>query len=172
MNVLWVSSDAYGGLAWAALAMGDREKAEGYCREALKLRGRAGENFFSVARYVLSRLHIQRGELAEARAHLSEFVVNNYHNFPPVQLGIQLFGILARTEGQSARAAILFGAQDVISAKLMNVIPLPEREAYQEALSAVRVQLSAEEFAAGWEKGKAMTTAQAIRYALDGPHQV
>jgi predicted ATPase/DNA-binding CsgD family transcriptional regulator len=165
MNVLWVSSDAYGGLAWAALLMGDAAKAEAYGREALKLRGRVGENFLSVARYVLSRLLMQRGELAEARAHLCEFVAHNYHSWPPVQLGIQLFGMLALAEAQPARAATLFGAQAAISDKLMNVIPLPERQAYQEALSAVRSQLSAEELAAAWEQGAAMTTREAIAYA-------
>ena len=89
-----------------------------------------------------------------------------------MQLGIQLFGILASMQmvdhpEQARRAAILFGAQDEMHDCLMNVIPLPERQAYEQAITSVRTALSAEDFAAAFAEGRAMTTAQAIQYALD-----
>jgi tetratricopeptide (TPR) repeat protein len=168
----WIIADALGFLGWEALTSGNIEQAVRFCEEALNMRTQVAANLLSIATYVRARVALARRETVRAQAFIKAFLTDNYHSWPPVQLGIQLSGILALSEGQLARAATLFGAQDAISDKLMNIIPLPEREAYQEALSAVRVQLTAEEFAAGWEKGKAMTTTQAIRYALDGPHQV
>ena len=133
------------------------------------MRTQVAANLLSIATYVLARIALARGATVRARTFIHAFVNDNYHSWPPVQLGIQLFGILAQKQGRYATAATLFGAQAFLESELLNVIPPPEREAYKEALSAVRAQLKAEEYAAAWEKGKAMTTAQAIQYALDEP---
>ena len=73
---------------------------------------------------------------------------------------------MAEQPAQARRAATLFGAQDEMQACLMNVIPQPEREDFEQAMAAVRGALSAEDFAAAYAEGRAMTTAQAIQYAL------
>ena len=165
----WIVADALGFLGWEALTNGDLEQAARICEEALSMRTQVAANLLSIATYVQARIALARGETVRARAFIQAFVNDNYHSWPPVQLGIQLFGMLALAEGQPTRAATLFGAQDAISDNLLNVIPAPEREAYRNALSAVRAQLSAQEYASAWEKGKAMSTAQAIQYALDEP---
>ena len=74
---------------------------------------------------------------------MKAFFTNNYHSWPPVQVGIQIFGILAAAQiaehpAQALRAATLFGAQDEIHDCLMNVIPQAEREACEQAIASVR----------------------------------
>jgi predicted ATPase/DNA-binding CsgD family transcriptional regulator len=165
LNILWVYVDGLGLMAWTALTLGDEDKAVEWAVMALKLRGRVSEDLLAQARYVLARLSLRRGKLDEANGYLCDFVVHNFHNFPHVLLGVQLFAILAARRGQFERAAVLFGAQSFLADNLMNIIPPPEREAYHEILTAVRQALSVDEFAAAWDKGKAMDTLQAIEFA-------
>jgi hypothetical protein len=125
-----------------------------------------------LAHYVFSQEALSRGKYNRARTFLKAFVTHNHYSWPPVQLGIQLYGILASMQmverpEQARRAATLFGAQDEMHSCLMNVIPLPERKAYDEAITSVKSTLSAEDFAAAFAEGRAKTTAQAIQFALD-----
>jgi tetratricopeptide (TPR) repeat protein len=168
----WVTADALGFLGWEAFTNGDDVMAVQYCEEALKLTGRVDINLLSVAHYVLARVALSRAESTNARAFLKEFVTNNYQSWPPVQLGFLVYGILATMQimdrpEQARRAAILFGAQDEIHGCLMNVIPLPERKAYEQAITSVRAALDDEDFTMAYAEGQAMSTAQAIQYALD-----
>jgi len=168
----WVIADALGFLGWEAFTSGDEDQAIQYCEQALKLTGRVDNNLMSVAHYVLARVALARSEFTRARAFLETFVTYNYQSWPPVQLGIQVYGILATMQmlnrpEQARRAAILFGAQDEINVCLMNVTPQLERKAYERAIISVRAALSDEVFATAYAEGRAMTTAQAIQYALE-----
>ena len=168
----WVIADALGFLGWEAFTNGEGNLAVQYCEEALKLSGRVDINLLSVDHYVLARVALSRGEFPRAGAFLKAFVTNNYQSWPPVQLGIQAYGILATMQmvdkpEQARRAAILFGAQDKIHSCLMNVIPLQERKAYKQAITSLRAALDDEDFTMAYTEGRAMTTAQAIQYALD-----
>ncbi len=168
----WVITDALGFLGWEAFTSGDEDLAVHYCEKALNLTERADKALLEMAHYVLARVALSRGDLNSARASLESFVKYNYHSWPPVQLGIQIYGILATMQmvnrpEQARRAATLFGAQDEIHDCLMNVIPLQERKVYQHAIRSVRSALCVDDFAAAFANGRAMTTAQAIQYALD-----
>ena len=168
----WVIADALGFLGWEAFTNGDKDLAAQYCEEALKLTGRVDANLLSVAHYVLARVALSRGEFTRGRAFLKAFVTYNYQSWPPVQIGIQLYGILATMQmverpEQARRAAILFGAQDEIHDRLMNVIPLPERKACEQAITSVRAVLDDADFTMAYTEGRAMATVQAIQYALD-----
>ncbi len=167
----WVMTDALGFLGWEAFTTGDADLAVEYCEKALNLRERLDPAFLSVAQYVLARVALSRGEFSRVRTILKAFFSGNYHSWPPVQVGIQIFGILAAAQlaehpAQARRAATLFGAQDEIHDCLMNVIPQAERETCQQAIASVRSALNPEAFAAAYAAGRAMTTAQAIQYAL------
>ncbi len=168
----WVMTDALGFLGWEAFTSGDEDLAVQYCERALKMTERQDQSFLAMARYVLARVALSRGELTQASAFLRAFVTKNYGSWPPVQLGIQIYGILATQQirahpEQARRAATLFGAQDQFHDYLMNVIPLSERKAYEQAVTSIHNALSTEDFAAAWAEGRSMTTTQAIQYALD-----
>ena len=167
----WLMTDALGFLGWEALTSGDLDLAVEYCEKALTLKEQLDSGLLSIAQYVLARVATARGEFSRAHAFLRSFVTQNYHSWPPVQLGIQIYGILAARQmaerpEMAHRAATLFGAQDEMHACLMNVIPQAEREVFEQAFIAVRGALSAEDFAAAYARGRAMTTAQAIQYAI------
>ena len=171
MNVHWVMADALGFLAWEALAAGDQDAAQTFCARAFALREKADPNMLSVARYAAARLALARGELEVARLQLVEFVTQNYYNWPPVQLGLQLFAMLALAQPdagpeQAHRAALLLGAQDALSPCLLNVIPTPERAAYQSALRQARSLLPPAEFASAFLQGQSLDTSQTIAFAL------
>lgn len=168
----WVISDALGFLGWEALTSGEPEQAVQYCEQALKMTGRVDNNLLSVAHYVLARVAVSRGEVTRAREFLKEFVTKNYYSWPPVQLGIQIFGILAVMQiGEkpelARKAAKLFGAQGTIQGCLLNVIPLSERKAFKQAISTLRNYLSEKDFSTAYAEGQAMTMAEAIKFALD-----
>ena len=168
----WVMTDALGFLGWEAFTGGDPDLAVVCCEKALSLVEHSDPALLTVTRYVLARVALARGEFGRAQAFLRVFITQNFHNWPPVQLGIQVYGILAARQiaerpEMARRAATLFGAQDEIHACLMNVIPQAEREVFEQAFIAVRGVLSAEDFAAAYATGRAMTTAQAIQYAIE-----
>jgi hypothetical protein len=92
-------------------------------------------------------------------------------NWPPVQLGLQLLGILAAQQmadqpAQARRAATFFGTQVAMADSLLRVIPAAEREVYRQAVADVHAALSPADFAAAWAAGQALTFEQAIAYAL------
>jgi predicted ATPase/DNA-binding CsgD family transcriptional regulator len=170
--VPFIMTDALGFLGWEAFTHGDEDQAVNYCEKALNLTERPDQGLLSTAHYVLARAALSQGDYAGTCAFLKTFFKNNYHSWPPVQLGIQVHGILAARQmdgnpGQARRAATLFGAQDIIHDCLMNVIPQPERAAFEQAFTEVQAALSAEDFNAAYAEGRAMTTAEAIQYALD-----
>ena len=171
MNLHWVMVDALGFLAWEALAAGDEEGAQTFCTRAFALCEKTDAEMLAVARYAAARLALARGQLEEARLQLVEFVIHNYHSWPPVQLGLQLFAMLSLAlpdagPEQARRAALLLGAQDAISPCLLNVIPPPERAAYHSALAKTRAFLSPPEFDTAFAQGQSLDTPQAIAYAL------
>jgi predicted ATPase/DNA-binding CsgD family transcriptional regulator len=168
----WVMTDALGFLGWEAYTAGDADLAIEYCEKALNLTERPDPGLLSIAQYVLARVSTSRGEFSHARTFLNAFFRDNYHSWPPVQLGLQIFGIMASKQiaeqpAQARRAATLFGAQDAMQACLMNVIPHVEREVFEQSLAAVRGAMSAGDFAVAFAEGQAMTTTQAITYALE-----
>lgn len=171
MNVPWVAADAIGFLGWEALTSGDLPGAEAWCEEAFQLADRTNPDLLSVARYVMTKAALARGDYALARAQLVLFLRDNYYNFPPVPLGLRLAGTLALRQAvgdlaQLRCAARLFGAQDALSPCLENVIPQIEREAYQASLEALRAALSQQELESAWAEGLAMTTSQAIEAVM------
>src|SRR5436309_1522975 len=65
------------------------------------------------------------------------------------------------------RAARLWGAAESLRQSLGLPLPPNEREEYDRHRSAAREALGEEAFAGAWAEGRAMTSEQAIDYALD-----
>jgi non-specific serine/threonine protein kinase len=73
---------------------------------------------------------------------------------------------VAGLAGQPERAARLFGAAQALRERLGTPRPPVERADYERNLDAVRAALDEDAFTAAWADGQAMTTEQAITYAL------
>jgi tetratricopeptide (TPR) repeat protein len=179
--ISWVTVDALGFLGWEARVLGDDDLAVRRCEEALRLAHKVGHDFFHIAHYVLGRVAITRKQYASASTYLKELITHfevfeSPHNakieYPPVHLGIQVFGILAAAQAgdstlQARRATILFGAQASMVGCLMNIIPPTERLEYEHAVASVRTTLGEEAFTTAWAEGQALTLEQAVAYALE-----
>ena len=180
-SISWVIVDALGFLGWEARVLEDDDLAVRRCEEALKFTGQVG----SGSLYYCLLCAWAGGDHAEAIfqsiyylkelvTHMDAFTFQHRAAIetPPVHLGIQVFGILAAAQAenshiQARRAAILFGAQASMAGCLMNIIPPIERLEYEQALASVHTALGEDAFATAYAEGRAMTTAQAIQYALD-----
>jgi non-specific serine/threonine protein kinase len=73
---------------------------------------------------------------------------------------------LAHSQGQSERAARLYGTADVLRTTFGYTFSPSDQNKYAPRTTAVRAALSDDAFATAWESGRAMTMAQAIEYAL------
>lgn len=80
---------------------------------------------------------------------------------------------MAVAQGELERAARLAGVGEELCETSGIPLPAAARVGYGRVVDAVRTQLEAETVAAAWAEGRAMTTEQAIAYALgredDGP---
>jgi predicted ATPase/DNA-binding XRE family transcriptional regulator len=74
---------------------------------------------------------------------------------------------LMDVEGRPREAAVLFGAADAHWQASGAVRYAPERAAHAAELASVQAKVSADEFAAAWAEGHAMSREQAVDYALE-----
>jgi hypothetical protein len=74
---------------------------------------------------------------------------------------------IAEAQGRPARAVRLCGAAEVLRELIGSPIPPPERPIYERTIAALRAQLDEIAVAAMWAEGQAMTTEQAIAFALN-----
>jgi hypothetical protein len=70
-------------------------------------------------------------------------------------------------QGQSERAARLFGALEAHRETVGAPPVAAERAEYHRSVAGARTALGEEAFAAAWAEGRAMTLEQATAYALD-----
>ncbi len=73
----------------------------------------------------------------------------------------------AQTQTQAQRGARLLGAAEAQLEAISAVLDAEDRMVYKQGVASVRAQLSEEEFEKAWAEGRAMTTGQAIAYALE-----
>lgn len=76
------------------------------------------------------------------------------------------FGHLAHVQGQEKRAGRLWGAEEALRAKIGSRLPAREPDKNNRHAAEARQSLGADSFALAWEEGLAMTTEQALTYAL------
>ena len=163
--IIW----ALAGLARIATANGDFDLADQLCQEVDLLGVDYSNGFSSHARYAHALLAIVRREYELALERL-KFLADHWFGdtqILPIQLLIQIFGILAEAQDQHQRAAVLFGAQDFIARNLMNISSPREREEYQQALAAAKAGLGENGFARAMDQGRALSLEEAIQYAVE-----
>ena len=174
LGVIGNSIQALGYLGWVASASGDLDQAERYLDEAIRLAEKLGGGSIPEYLYVLAQVAISRRDYSKAYAYLRTINFNPSHYArridmttfytPLIPLVVQVYAVLAAAVGKMEHAAVLFGCLDAYP-WLANMLPPTEREAYRQALAAVRAALSEEEFAAAWAQGQAMKARQALDYA-------
>ena len=157
-------------LAQTHMQKGDLEIAGQLWQKGLDLSHREGDKSHAAwGLQGLGDVALLKGELAEAMSlhrkgltYLSEIM-----DQPRMVLSFEALAQIAAAQGQPQRAAILWGAAE----KLLKVLNMPVVEPagqsfYTSLIPTVRDQLGDEAFEAAWAKGRGLTLAQAIEYAL------
>jgi ATP/maltotriose-dependent transcriptional regulator MalT len=113
---------------------------------------------------VLAQVEAGQGDLAAARTLYEESLMlareRNYKDLLPSCLE-GLAGVVA-TQGEPVWAARLWGAAESLREDMGVPIPLSERAGYERAVTATRLLLEEQTFAAVWTEGRTMSLEQVL----------
>jgi predicted ATPase/DNA-binding SARP family transcriptional activator len=164
-GIAWV----YAHLGELADARGHYSKAQAYLEESLD-RMRVFR-FLSGPAYVQQKLgrvaqHQGRWDAATARYGESLMGWCRIGNLPGIAECLEGFGAVAAGEGDSERAAWLFGAAAALRESGGIPVPPVHRADLKHGIAAARVALGESAFAIAWAAGQALPLEQAIAAAL------
>jgi predicted ATPase/DNA-binding CsgD family transcriptional regulator len=163
-------------LVWlgnVALVQENRERAARMFEDALALaRQRADGLTTNVALYNLAQLALTGADLALAASLLEEGLSLSLQIGDQANLSYFLEGlaVVAGARGEANRSARILGAaeesMEEAGAPVYNYY-MPDHVLYQRTLAAVRSQLGEEAWTTAWGEGRAMSSEQAVEYALE-----
>jgi non-specific serine/threonine protein kinase len=148
-------------------AQGDLAKARRYLEAAYAIDLEAGHRA-GHAQWALGDVLCLQGEYVAARTLLIESLQAGWELGDKVlaMSALECLAWLAHSQGQSERAARLYGAADVLRAAFGYTLSPSDQNKHAARTAAVRAALGEEGFAAAWEKGRAMSLEQMVAYAL------
>jgi non-specific serine/threonine protein kinase len=129
------------------------------------------EDGIYLALAMFARVHLMRGEFAQATSLYNQYFLNNWKTGWIFRLayGLEFNAILATLQKQTDRAARLWGAAHAL--RKVSGIPRPalhERQ-YGEYEEIASSQLDEQAYARLYAEGEAMPLEEAVKYALSAP---
>ena len=159
----------YGGLLCAAWEQRDAGVARGLFEAALDRARRDGDEAMIAAVLMpLSMLALDRGDLAGARAWLTErmALILGTEQAAAIPVALEQFAVLAAAEGRPRRAVTLAAAA-AAKRESLGTRQGPEMRDWADGhLSAARRALSGRDTAAAVADGITLSLEQAVRYAV------
>jgi len=156
-------------LGWTAAAWCDYGRAMALREEALALGQKAEDDYTTILSRALGAVaalglgdHHYARELCKEGVQLSWR--QNMRRHTAVHLHVS--ASLASSLGQPIRSARLWGAAEALYEVISTVFSPLERHLFGPYIAAARVRLDEEAWEAAWAEGRAMTTEQAVAYAL------
>jgi hypothetical protein len=136
--------------------------AEGRC-------GSAGTKDVAYASQCLARVVCAQGDFSAARAALKESmeIFRHRRDKRGIAEGLAGFARVARAQRDVERAARLFGAAESLHQIIGPRLNAFDHHDHASVVATLRSALGCEAFTTAWAQGRAMTTAQAIAYALE-----
>jgi tetratricopeptide (TPR) repeat protein len=160
----------YGQLGMVVLDLGDMARAVILTEQALEHFRRRNDRWDMQSTLAqLSRIARVRGE-RERAANLTRETLSINRTIgsrPPIASALVRLGWAARLDGDPLRAARLAGAAQSIRETLGLPLISWEGEDVESEVAALRSVLGELAFTAAWNEGRALTTDQAIKYALE-----
>jgi predicted ATPase/DNA-binding CsgD family transcriptional regulator len=159
-------------LAVAWRDQGDHGRAKRLAERGLALSREVGERqTITAALYTLATLaqaesdHERARDLFEEGLKLSAELGNE----ADVAHCLEGLASIAGAMGRMVRAARLWGAEEALLEEIEAAVYtyVPDRSLHRSRVTAARARLGEEAFEAAWAEGRAMTSEQAIEYALD-----
>jgi tetratricopeptide (TPR) repeat protein len=156
-------------LGWVAVARRDYERAMALNEEALALGQRAEDDFTSIVSRALGACAaLGLDDCRRARELYKEGLElawrRSMRRFTALHLHVS--ATLASSRGASIRSARLWGAAEALYESISTVFSPVERRVFGPYIAAARARLDEAAWEAAWAEGRAMTTEQAVEYAL------
>ncbi|MDQ7842645.1 MAG: tetratricopeptide repeat protein [Armatimonadota bacterium] len=168
----WASTVTLNNLGLVLREMGDYQRAQTVLEETLALFRDLGDRWgiaFSLAN--LGIVAWDRQEYARAAALFAESLPlrRELQDRRGISTSLTGLAVVAVKLGQLERAVVLLGAAEALREALA-LPPAPFiRETYSRHVATAREGLGEAAFTAAWQRGRAMTTDQAIEFALVAP---
>jgi len=147
----------------------DYERATALYEESLMLAREAGDGFaIALSLGVGALAALGRGEHQQTKL-LCEEGLQTSRQLQMKHLTaayLHVAASLAGSQGKAARSARLWGAAEALREAIGTVLSPFERHLYEPYLTAAQAQLDEAAWKAAWAGGRAMTTDEAIEYAL------
>jgi non-specific serine/threonine protein kinase len=160
-----------GDLGVAVDALGEHGLGHAYLEQGLELcrKGKPGLVYGRLA-YLLGNIFRHEGNRSQARSLYQEALTAAKSGIIwSLPYYIEGLAFVSLEEGVTLRAAKLLGAGDHLFETLgVTRVPLLQSE-HDRAMVDLRAALDEQTLAAAWAEGQAMTTVQAVAYALDEP---
>lgn len=144
-------------------------RSERNCQRGLAIFRELGHSVgIARALHGLGYLAYKRGNLAEALAYVQESLRQRIElrEIWGINANLEDVADIAAHSGQPVVAARLYGAAEALRAFYGTALGLRYREEYEAEVAVARRALPAEEFAAAWNAGQALTLDEAIADAL------
>jgi predicted ATPase/class 3 adenylate cyclase len=138
-------------------------------RDALARFQESGDRWMAlVARSELAHAHRRGGRHAEAAAAYRETILDwvRIGHRGAVANQLECLGFVARASGDPARAARLLGAAEALREAIDSPMAFDEEHVYASELALLRDALPADELAAAWATGRALSLADAVALAV------
>ena len=159
-----------------ALAQGDYIRAKSLCEQGLVHGGEAADPFWTATLLsLLGDVAVEQEDYGAARRLLVQSLASARSVGHPRVIAMLFMRTAAAVAGgrrgsqaHLLHAAGIWGAADKVAEAAGLVLPIADRSRNERRLASARDRLSAEEWAAAWEQGRAMSPHQAIAFALTG----
>jgi predicted ATPase/DNA-binding XRE family transcriptional regulator len=156
-------------LGLIAYFQGHHDRAMALYEESLALvRALEDQNSIAMTLGNLGLVAFVQGDYEQALAlqHEALTLGRKLTNKPWLARGIEHFALIAAATNASERAARLFGAAAALREQFNASLPPNDREFNARYIAEATAQLGPERFAAAWAEGQAMSSDEAIDYAL------
>ncbi len=157
-------------LGLEARALGELQRARTFLERCLRMVPvLRSKTFEGMVRSELAHIHRQTGDMAEAKAayHDTLQIWDDLGAQAAVAHQLECVAFIERAEGRPEIAAQLFGAAETLRKTADSLMTDYERPEYEQEVNALRQQMPEEELNRAWDKGRALSSEQAVALALE-----
>ncbi len=168
----WLLSVTTSFLAGAWFGLGDLTRAKRLAQRGLAMAREVGDGgqALCVALYTLAMISLASDDYKKARVLFAEGlgVSGGIEDESHIFYGLHGLAAIAASEGEEARAARLWGAAEALreTVEVATHIYAPDPTLHQSQINAARSALGETTFEAVWAEGRAMSSEEAVEYAL------
>ena len=174
VGIEWTAAVAYEVKSIIAVHQKDYQEARAWIEKALSAYQETGAPFnVLMGKSTWAHLERQLGNYAIALDIYRETIVDfrDVGHIGAVAHQLECFGFIALAQNHPERALQLFAAANALRERASTPMTHDEQIYLDEQLKGLRNELNSIQFDAIWSRGRAMTTGQAIEFAVEESHE-